>query len=67
MTHGMSGSWEGRMRARRLRHPHEAGARWSASIRPGLGLPCREYEALLGKRVNRVVPRGTPMRWDFVG
>jgi pseudaminic acid synthase len=37
------------------------------SIRPGFGLPPRFYDMLLGKRVNRDVPRGTPMAWDLIG
>lgn len=34
-------------------------------IRPGLGLPPKYYESLLGKRVNRPVRRGTPASWDL--
>jgi N-acetylneuraminate synthase len=36
-------------------------------IRPGLGLPPKFYETLLGRRVNRDVKKGTPMAWDLVG
>ncbi len=35
-------------------------------IRPGLGLPPKHYEALLGRRVGRDVARGTPMSWDLL-
>ena len=37
------------------------------AIRPGLGLPPKHRAALLGKRVNRAVARGTPMSWELVG
>jgi pseudaminic acid synthase len=37
------------------------------AIRPGLGLPPKHLPTLLGKRVNRVVPRGTPMSWELIG
>ena len=37
------------------------------AIRPGLGLPPKFLEQLLGKRVNRTVPRGTPASWDLIG
>lgn len=36
------------------------------SIRPGLGLPPKYYETLLGKAVNKEVKRGTAMNWDLV-
>lgn len=35
-------------------------------IRPGLGLPPKYFETLLGKRVGRSVRRGTPMSWDLL-
>lgn len=35
-------------------------------IRPGDGLHPREFEYVLGMKVNRSVPRGTPMSWDLV-
>ncbi|UQR60752.1 pseudaminic acid synthase [Bradyrhizobium sp. C-145] len=35
-------------------------------IRPGLGLPPKYFETLLGKRVGRAVRRGTPMSWDVL-
>jgi N-acetylneuraminate synthase len=37
------------------------------AIRPGNGLPPQHLSMLLGKRVNRTVPRGTPMSWDLIG
>lgn len=37
------------------------------AIRPGSGLPPKYLGTLLGKRVNRDVPRGTPMSWDLLG
>jgi N-acetylneuraminate synthase len=35
-------------------------------IRPGLGLPPKYFETLLGKRVGRPVRKGTPMSWDLL-
>ncbi|MBR0694884.1 pseudaminic acid synthase [Bradyrhizobium lablabi] len=35
-------------------------------IRPGLGLPPKYFESLLGKRVGRAVGKGTPMSWDLL-
>ncbi len=37
------------------------------AIRPGLGLPPKYYERLLGKRVARDVVRGTPASWELLG
>lgn len=37
------------------------------AIRPGLGLPPKYYEHLIGKRVCRDISRGTPVRWDLIG
>jgi N-acetylneuraminate synthase len=36
-------------------------------VRPGLGLPPKHYDLLLGRRVNRDVRKGTPMSWDLFG
>lgn len=36
-------------------------------VRPGMGLPPKYYDILLGRRVNQDVKKGTPMRWDLVG
>ena len=36
------------------------------SVRPGFGLPPKFYDTLLGKRVNCVVPKGTPVSWDLI-
>jgi pseudaminic acid synthase len=36
-------------------------------VRPGLGLPPKFYDLLLGRRVNRDVRKGTPMSWDLLG
>src|SRR5262245_36314630 len=35
-------------------------------IRPGLGLPPKYFETLIGRRVGRAVRRGTPMSWDLL-
>lgn len=36
-------------------------------VRPGLGLPAKYFDMLLGKRVNRNLKRGTPVSWDIIG
>jgi len=36
-------------------------------IRPGLGLPPKFYEVLLGRTVNVDVKKGTPMSWELLG
>lgn len=36
-------------------------------VRPGLGLPPKFYDVLLGRRVNKDARRGTPMSWDLLG
>lgn len=35
-------------------------------IRPGLGLAPKHYEAVLGRRVNKNVKKGTPMSWGLL-
>ncbi len=36
------------------------------AIRPGLGLPPKYLDVLIGKRVGRTIARGTPMSWDLL-
>lgn len=36
-------------------------------VRPGMGLPPRLYEQMLGKRAARDIARGTPLDWTLVG
>lgn len=36
-------------------------------VRPGFGLAPKHYELLLGRRVNRDLPRGTAMSWEYLG
>ncbi|MCC7410164.1 MAG: pseudaminic acid synthase [Gammaproteobacteria bacterium] len=36
------------------------------AIRPGLGLPPGCLDAVLGRRLRRAVPRGTPVSWDLL-
>jgi N-acetylneuraminate synthase len=36
-------------------------------VRPGLGLPPKYYDLLLGLRVGRSVKKGTPMSWELLG
>ncbi|MBD1912363.1 MULTISPECIES: pseudaminic acid synthase [unclassified Leptolyngbya] len=49
----------------------EAGDRLTSknlrAVRPGLGLPPKYLETLLGKTINRAVKKGTPMSWDLIG
>lgn len=36
------------------------------AVRPGFGVPPKHYEELLGKRIVRDAPKGTPLSWDLV-
>ena len=36
-------------------------------VRPGLGLPPKCYETLLGRRVSANAKKGTPMSWGLIG
>ena len=36
------------------------------AIRPGLGLPPKYYDILLGKPVKKYVKIGTPLQWDLI-
>jgi N-acetylneuraminate synthase len=35
-------------------------------VRPGFGLAPKFYDIVLGKRVNRDLPAGTPVQWDLI-
>ena len=35
-------------------------------IRPGFGLLPKYYDLFLGREINRNIPRGTPVSWDFI-
>jgi len=35
-------------------------------VRPGLGLPPKFLDLLLGRRINRPLTKGTPMQWEFL-
>jgi len=37
------------------------------AIRPGYGLPPKNIDLLLGKKVNKDVKRGTPLTWGLLG
>ena len=37
------------------------------AIRPGLGLPPKYLDQILGRRVSRAAARGTALSWDIVG
>ena len=37
------------------------------SVRPGFGLPPKQLESLLGKKINRHLKVGTPMSLDYLG
>ncbi|KKM12350.1 N-acetylneuraminate synthase [Clostridiales bacterium PH28_bin88] len=36
------------------------------AVRPGLGLPPKYYEVLLGKRIKQDIRKGTPIRWELL-
>lgn len=36
-------------------------------VRPGMGLPPKYFDLLLGRRVNQDVRKGTPMGWGLIG
>ena len=36
-------------------------------VRPGMGLPPKYYETLLGRSVNQDVKKGTAMSWQLLG
>jgi len=36
------------------------------AIRPGLGLPTKHYQSLIGRRIRRDVKRGQPLTWDLI-
>nr|ADD96529.1 N acylneuraminate 9 phosphate synthase [uncultured organism MedDCM-OCT-S11-C293] len=36
-------------------------------IRPGLGLPPKYYDVLLGRKVNQDLKKGSAMKWEMVG
>ena len=36
-------------------------------VRPGMGLPAKYADLLLGRKVNRSVTKGTPVSWDLLG
>jgi len=35
-------------------------------IRPGLGLPSKYYQIVLGRKVNRNLKKGTALKWDLI-
>jgi pseudaminic acid synthase len=35
-------------------------------VRPGFGLPPKHYDTVLGKRIQRDAPAGTPVSWDLL-
>lgn len=37
------------------------------AIRPGFGLPPKHLGMLMGKRLSRDVPKGTPLAWELLG
>lgn len=37
------------------------------AIRPGLGLPPKDLDTVIGKHVRQDVARGTPLSWDLIG
>jgi N-acetylneuraminate synthase len=53
-----------------IAHPVKAGEVLTRDnlrvVRPGFGLPPKYYDTLLGKRVKRDAPAGTPLTWDLI-
>jgi pseudaminic acid synthase len=37
-----------------------------ARIRPGLGLMCKHWDEVIGKKASRDIERGTPMSWELI-
>lgn len=37
------------------------------SVRPGFGLPPKDYELFLGRRINRQIHKGTAVSWNLIG
>lgn len=35
-------------------------------IRPGYGLEPKHYDVVTGRRVNRDIKRGTPLKWEYL-
>ena len=35
-------------------------------VRPGLGLPPKYYDVVMGRKVNRDVEKGTAVDWDLI-
>ena len=35
-------------------------------VRPGMGLPPKYYQTLLGRKVNQDVKKGTALAWDII-
>ena len=36
-------------------------------VRPGLGLPPKYYDVLLGRKVNKDLKKGTAIKWNVIG
>lgn len=36
------------------------------AIRPGFGLSPKYYDLVLGRKVKKIVPRGTPLSWEII-
>jgi N-acetylneuraminate synthase len=36
------------------------------SVRPGIGLPPKYYEVIIGKKVKENLKKGTPLSWDII-
>lgn len=49
-----------------IRHGDALTAENVRAIRPGMGLPPKYYELVLGWRVNRAIKAGTPLSWDML-
>ncbi|MBU5441011.1 pseudaminic acid synthase [Paenibacillus sp. MSJ-34] len=73
ITYGATQSESESMKHRRslyVSHDMKAGDVFTEqnvrSIRPGLGLPTKYVNDILGKRVKQDVKKGTPLSWDLI-
>lgn len=71
VNYGLKPSEKGNVQFRRslyvVRHIPKGGivtADNIRSIRPGFGLAPKHYDEVLGRQVNRDMPRGTPLSWE---
>jgi N-acetylneuraminate synthase len=74
IAYGPTGAEKASLQFRRSLYVSEdmkAGDRFTPrnlrAVRPGLGLPVKFLEILLGKAIRKDAVRGTPASWDMLG